>query len=113
MKHIETPLSAFDMLTRILVLDVKHEPVFQVLPQYHIPDPAAVAAEIVLAVNAHDALVAACKAAKQHLDAMRLESGMGNVMLPFERAAFEQVDRELTAAIEKAEYKIEGESEAQ
>jgi len=34
---------------------------------------------------------------------MRLESGMGNVILPFEKAAFEQVDEALTAAIEKAE----------
>ena len=48
-------------------------------------------------------LLEACKLAKQHLDAMRLESGMGNVLLPFEKAAFEQVDTALTAAIEKAE----------
>lgn len=53
--------------------------------------------------DAAPALLAACKLAKQHLDAMRLESGMGNVMLPFEKAAFEQVDRELTAAIAQAE----------
>ena len=66
-------------------------------------------AAIVQAINAHDALVAACRLAKEHLGAMRLESGMGNVMLPFERAAFEQADNVLTAAIAKAE----GESGAQ
>ena len=82
MKHIETPLSAFDMLTRILVLDVKHEPVFQVLPQYHIPDPAAVAAEIVLAVNAHDALVAACKAWVAWAEQPVKEFDDGSIELP-------------------------------
>ena len=51
------------------------------------------------------ALLAACKLAKQHLDAMRLESGMGNVLLPFEKAAFEQVDDALTAAIAQAKGK--------
>ena len=73
------------------------------------PQAIDAAREIERAVNSFDALLAACRLAKEHLDAMRLESGMGNVMLSFERTAFEQVDNVLTAAIAAAE----GESGAQ
>ena len=48
------------------------------------------------------ALLAACKLAKQYLDALRIESGIGNVMYDFEKVAFEQVDQALIAAIEQA-----------
>ena len=65
-------------------------------------DDKTVEADAHLIAAAPD-LLAACKLAKQHLDAMRLESGLGNVLSPMEKAAFEQVDAALTAAIEKAE----------
>ena len=94
------------MLTRILVLDVEREPVFQVLPQYHIPDPAAVAAEIVRACNAHDALLAACKfwlGAVQNSLALRLAlTGLPEGAGP---ALVEMLQEAIAAA--------EGESEAQ
>ena len=40
---------------------------------------------------------------KQFLDAMRVESGVGNVLLPFEKMAFEQVDEAVQAVLERVE----------
>jgi len=45
------------------------------------------------------ALVEACKLAKQHLDALRLEAGVGNYLAAPQRETFRFVDETLTAAL--------------
>ena len=60
------------------------------------------ARQFVRAVNTYDEKVVALELAKEHLDAMRLESGMGNAMNDFERAAFAHVDSVLVDALSLA-----------
>jgi len=48
-------------------------------------------------------LLAACELAKELLDALRLDSGIGKVLHDYERDAFKHTDEKLTAAIAKAE----------
>ena len=48
-------------------------------------------------------LLAACKLAKQHLDAMCCETPIADFLLEPQKAAFRHVDETLTAEIKKAE----------
>ena len=59
------------------------------------------AQQLVTAANAHEVLVAAVELVKEHLDEMRIGSGLGNVMNDFERVAFEYVDGVLVKALTK------------
>jgi len=58
--------------------------------------PTEFAVEIIQACNSFDDLLAACKLAKEHLDAMRQGKDLG-------RLSFDQVEQALIEAIEKAE----------
>jgi len=109
MKHTPGPWTAVELKAdgAIILQDGRYEirtPEYDVATYLAYSGPIRKKEDAVLIAAAPD-LLEACKLAKQHLEAMRVESGMGNVMLPFEKQTFEQVDKVLSEAIEKAEGK--------
>jgi len=60
------------------------------------------AAKLAAVKAERDDLLAACKLARQHLDALRLEAGICNCLTESQRDVFKFVDETLQVAIRKA-----------
>ena len=82
MKHIKTPFRVIDNITRVIVVDSELEPIFQILRKRHTPNPIAIAAELMQAINAYDALVEALQAHKAVGDHVQTCSRCGDGLLP-------------------------------
>jgi len=101
MKHIKTPVMIVPSTATLIDADN----IMLCEPPLGPVDSKCIArlVEIGRIINTFDSLLSTCKLIKQFLDAMRVESGVGNVLLPFEKLAFEQVDEAVSKVLEQVE----------